>query len=112
MKIDFLAAAQSELDDAFEWYEAQQKNLGVQFIGELNAAIKRISAYPDSYILIDSLVGGAHRAHKTAATERFFTTIYYCFLPVAYWLSFSGMVVVRDAHPTRLLGFYERCLIA
>ena len=29
MKIDFLAAAQSELDDAFEWYEAQQKNLGV-----------------------------------------------------------------------------------
>ena len=56
MKIDFLAAAQSELDDAFEWYEAQQKNLGVQFIAEINAAIKRISAYPDSYMLIDSTI--------------------------------------------------------
>jgi len=30
------------------------------------------------------------------------TTIYYCFLSVAYWISFSCMVVVRDAHPTRL----------
>ena len=46
MKVDFLEAAQSELNDAFEWYEAQQKNLGLQF----NAAIKRISAYPDSYM--------------------------------------------------------------
>jgi len=30
------------------------------------------------------------------------TKIYYCFLSVAYWVSFSGMVVVRDAHPTEL----------
>ena len=29
-----------------------------------------------------------------------YTTCYYFFLPVAYWVSFSGMVVVRDAHPT------------
>ena len=27
------------------------------------------------------------------------TKIYYCFLSGAYWVSFSGMVVVRDAHP-------------
>jgi len=25
MKIEFLEAAQAELDDAFEWYEAQKK---------------------------------------------------------------------------------------
>jgi len=24
------------------------------------------------------------------------------FLPVAYWVSFSGLVVVRDAYPTTL----------
>lgn len=54
MKIEFLEAAQAELDDAFEWYEAQQKNLGVQFINEFEAAIKRISIYPESYVLIDN----------------------------------------------------------
>jgi len=54
VKIEFLEAAQAELDDAFEWYEAQQKNLGVQFINEFEAAIKRISIYPESYVLIDN----------------------------------------------------------
>lgn len=55
MKIEFLEAAQAELDDAFEWYEAQQKNLGVQFINEFEAAIKRISTY-QSYVLIGNEV--------------------------------------------------------
>ena len=44
MKIEFLDAAEIELDDAFKWYEAQQKNLGVQFLTEFDAAIRRISA--------------------------------------------------------------------
>ena len=56
MKIEFLEAAQAELDDAFEWYEAQQKNLGVQFINEFEAAIKRISTYPESFVLIGNEV--------------------------------------------------------
>jgi len=56
MKIEFLEAAQAELDDAFEWYEAQQKNLGVQFINEFEAAIKRISTYPKAYVLIGNEV--------------------------------------------------------
>ena len=46
MKIEFLEAAQTELDEAFNWYEAQQKNLGVQFLAEFDAAIRRIFAYP------------------------------------------------------------------
>ena len=32
MNIEFLQAAQMELNDSFNWYEAQQKNLGRQFI--------------------------------------------------------------------------------
>ena len=53
MKIEFLEAAQVELGQAFEWYETQQKNLGVQFLNEFDAAIRRIATYPESYILIE-----------------------------------------------------------
>ena len=41
-----LEAAQAELDEAFNWYEAQQQHLGVQFLTEFDAAIRRIFAYP------------------------------------------------------------------
>ncbi len=51
MKIEFLEAAEIELDEAFKWYEAQQQNLGLQFLTEFDAAIRRISAYPKSYAL-------------------------------------------------------------
>lgn len=56
MKIEFLKAAQTELDQAFEWYETQQKDLGVQFLNELDAAIRRIISYPESYALIEKNV--------------------------------------------------------
>ena len=56
MKIEFLEAAQTELDEAYNWYEAQQKNLGVQFLAEFNAAIRRIFAYPKSYALLENEV--------------------------------------------------------
>lgn len=52
MKIEFLEAAQAELDEAFNWYEVQQKDLGVQFLTEFDAAIRRISAYPKAYALL------------------------------------------------------------
>ena len=54
MKIEFLEAAEIELDEAFKWYEAQQKNLGMQFLTEFDAAIRRISAYPKSYALLEN----------------------------------------------------------
>ncbi|MFA5920228.1 MAG: type II toxin-antitoxin system RelE/ParE family toxin [Methylococcaceae bacterium] len=54
MKIEFLEAAQTELDEAFNWYEAQQLNLGVQFLTEFDAAIRRIVTYPKSYALLGS----------------------------------------------------------
>lgn len=52
MKIKFLEAAQAELDEAFNWYETQQKSLGVQFLTEFDASIRRIYAYPKSYALL------------------------------------------------------------
>ena len=54
MKIEFLEAAQTELDEAFDWYELQQANLGVQFLTEFDAAIRRVIAYPKSYALLGS----------------------------------------------------------
>ncbi len=56
MKIEFLEAAEIELDEAFKWYEAQQKNLGMQFLTEFDAAIRRISAYPKLYALLENEV--------------------------------------------------------
>jgi len=56
MKIEFLEAAEIELDEAFKWYEAQQKKLGMQFLTEFDAAIRRISAYPKLYALLENEV--------------------------------------------------------
>ena len=53
MNIEFLQAAQMELDDAFIWYETQQKNLGRQFIQEFDAAVQRLSAFPQAYTEIE-----------------------------------------------------------
>jgi len=52
MKIEFLKSGQTELDQAVEWYETQQKYLGVQFLNEFEAAIRRIISYPESYRVI------------------------------------------------------------
>jgi len=60
MKIEFLEAAQAELDEAFNWYEAQQQHLGVQFLTEFDAAIRRIFAYPKSYALLDKAFSLRH----------------------------------------------------
>jgi len=53
MNIEFLEAAQAELDEAFNWYETQQRDLGRQFLTEFDAAVRRISAYPASYALFE-----------------------------------------------------------
>ncbi|MCQ8180713.1 type II toxin-antitoxin system RelE/ParE family toxin [Methylomonas sp. SURF-1] len=54
MNVEFLAAAETELDQAYQWYEQQQSGLGKQFLSEFDAAIRRITAFPTSYVLIDT----------------------------------------------------------
>jgi plasmid stabilization system protein ParE len=46
MKIRFLKPAQSEVDDAFLWYDSQTHGLGTQFLDDLDRAIRRIAAFP------------------------------------------------------------------
>jgi hypothetical protein len=45
MKVRFLKPAQSEVDDAVEWYNSQSGSLGTQFLDDLDRTIRRIVAY-------------------------------------------------------------------
>ena len=48
MKVRFLAVAQQEFDEAYEWYEFQVAGLGGKFIEELWVAARRIMIFPES----------------------------------------------------------------
>jgi plasmid stabilization system protein ParE len=54
MKIEFLAIAQAELDEAYQWYETQQTSLGLRFLNEIDASLRRIVTYPESFIQLNS----------------------------------------------------------
>ena len=47
MNVRFLAAAQQEFDEAYEWYEVQVAGLGIKFIDELWITARRIVAFPE-----------------------------------------------------------------
>lgn len=49
MIISFLDSAIVELDDAFEYYEYQQQNLGYRFVREVENAIERIKYNPQAW---------------------------------------------------------------
>lgn len=52
MNIRFLEPARNELDDAFDWYEMEQRGLGRRFLAEIQFALKRITFFPDSCAVI------------------------------------------------------------
>lgn len=49
MKIRFLEAAQSEFDEAIDYYEEQRGGLGFEFAAEVEQALERIYHYPDAW---------------------------------------------------------------
>ena len=52
MKIEFLAEAKAELDDAVEYYELQAKGLGAAFKSFVKSTIKRVSTFPTAWTTI------------------------------------------------------------
>ncbi|TAK37066.1 MAG: type II toxin-antitoxin system RelE/ParE family toxin [Chloroflexota bacterium] len=48
MKVVFLALAQQELDDAVAWYDEQSRGLGIEFLDQLDRAVRRIVSFPTS----------------------------------------------------------------
>mgnify|MGYP001587010758 CR=1 FL=1 len=53
MKVRFLKTAQYEVDDAVAWYDSQSPNMGIQFLDDIDRAIRRIAAYPLSSVEIE-----------------------------------------------------------
>jgi hypothetical protein len=52
MKVRFLKPAQFEVDDTVAWYDSQSRGMGIQFLDDIDRAIKRIVAYPLSSVEI------------------------------------------------------------
>lgn len=49
MKIIFLEAAQSEFDDAIDYYEGRRSGLSFEFAEEVEQALERINHYPEAW---------------------------------------------------------------
>ena len=49
MKVEFLAAAESELAGAVAWYNEQSEGLGYEFAAEVKLTIARIIQFPDAW---------------------------------------------------------------
>jgi plasmid stabilization system protein ParE len=49
LKARFLKAAQRELDEAIEYYEAQMPGLGAELLKEVRAAMERIEQYSEAW---------------------------------------------------------------
>ena len=46
MKIRFLSLAQQEVDDAVLWYSNQTENAGLEFLDELDRAVRLVTSFP------------------------------------------------------------------
>lgn len=51
MDVHYLEIAQAELDEAFAWYESQRPGLGYDFLMEFEAALGRVTSYPEAFAL-------------------------------------------------------------
>jgi plasmid stabilization system protein ParE len=49
MKIEILAATETELTDAVSYYNEQSEGLGYEFAAEIKQTITRIIQYPDAW---------------------------------------------------------------
>lgn len=56
MNTSFLDAAQSEFDDAIDYYDEQQPGLGSEFAEEVGDALERINHYPEAWSLLSPRV--------------------------------------------------------
>lgn len=77
--------AEQDLKDAYEWYESQQKNLGVTFISEIDAAINRIEGNPQAHAKI-------YKNIRRALCKRFPYAVYFIETNqnnIVYWRSSS-----------------------
>jgi plasmid stabilization system protein ParE len=46
VKVRFLTFAQQEIDEAYVWFEERSAGKGVEFLNELDRAVRLVRAYP------------------------------------------------------------------
>ena len=69
-KIVFVPLVENDISGIYEWYESKRKNLGVEFIIELDKCIDKISANPNfAFNVLPNI--------KRVAIHRFPYNIYY-----------------------------------
>ena len=56
MNINIIDEASAELNDAFEYYEYEQKNLGYKFISRFRDALELIKFFPNGWHLLSEKV--------------------------------------------------------
>lgn len=49
MNVNFLNAAEKELEEGIEYYNAQRSGLGFEFLDQVQSAVARIKQYPDAW---------------------------------------------------------------
>jgi plasmid stabilization system protein ParE len=93
-RIEAEPAVDADIEAAFEWYEAEEPDLGFEFLGELRAVYQRILEGPRKY---QALRSGIRRA----LTRRF---------PYAIYFSIEGevIVVVAVLHTARDPAEWQR----
>jgi plasmid stabilization system protein ParE len=64
------AEAQTEFDEAFDWYEARRPGLGVDFATQVRAVFDRIAANPQLHAVVFADV-------RKAVVQRFPYCVYY-----------------------------------
>jgi plasmid stabilization system protein ParE len=53
MTVTMLAAAEADLDEAFEFYESKQEHLGAELVAEFRRAVDRIITFPQGWRALD-----------------------------------------------------------
>jgi len=49
VNVNFLKAAEGELDEGIDYYNAQRSGLGFEFLDQVQSAVARIKQYPDAW---------------------------------------------------------------
>jgi plasmid stabilization system protein ParE len=79
--------AKEEIEEAYQWYEAQQEGVGEEFLNSLDNTFGRITENPD-------LFPEKYKSHRVVVLDRF------PFL-VVYWKEESTVIVSAVFHTSR-----------
>jgi plasmid stabilization system protein ParE len=102
VKVKFLKPAEAEFDDAVEYYNSEQKGLGLRFQAEVAHALSRVIQYPSSYqkigkysrrCLVYKFPYGIIYQHKEDKNEILIVAVSHLHRKPDYWYSRESKTV-------------------